>query len=143
MTTDTFEQQNLADIEGLSRDDSLKSLSRQWIEDSSRHNYSYHFTWLGLPIIQLPQDIVAIQEIIWSVKPNLIIETGIARGGSVIFHASLLELIGGDGLICGIDDPIAGFAGHERPERHRSRGSGNRDATPVVAHAPRNPRSDH
>ena len=106
MTTDTFAQQNVADIERLSRDDALKSLSRQWIEDSSRHNYSYHFTWLGLPIIQFPQDIVAIQEIIWSVKPDLIIETGIARGGSVIFHASLLELIGGDGLICGIDVDI-------------------------------------
>lgn len=106
MTTDTFEQQNQADIEGLSRDDSLKSLSRQWIEGSARHNYSYHFTWLGLPIIQYPQDIVAIQEIVWSVKPDLIIETGIARGGSVIFHASLLELLGGDGLICGIDVDI-------------------------------------
>lgn len=106
MTTDTFARQNVADLEALSRDNSLKSLSRQWIEESSRHNYSYHFTWLGLPIIQFPQDIVAIQEIIWSVKPDLIIETGIARGGSVIFHASLLQLIGGDGVVCAIDVDI-------------------------------------
>jgi cephalosporin hydroxylase len=61
---------------------------------------------MGIPIIQFPQDIVAIQEIIWNVKPDLIIETGIARGGSILFNASILELIGGDGLVLGIDIDI-------------------------------------
>ncbi|SVB66043.1 uncharacterized protein METZ01_LOCUS218897, partial [marine metagenome] len=56
------------------------------------HRYSYHFEWLGRPIIQFPQDIVAMQEIVWAVQPDLIIETGIAHGGSLILSASLLEL---------------------------------------------------
>jgi len=65
--------------------------------------YSYNFDWLGLPIIQYPQDLIALQEIIWNTQPDLIIETGIARGGSLIFHASMLELLGKDGLVVGID----------------------------------------
>ncbi len=68
--------------------------------------YSYNFDWLGLPIIQLPQDIVALQEIIWSTKPDLIIETGVARGGSIIFHASMLRLLGNNGRVVGIDIDI-------------------------------------
>jgi cephalosporin hydroxylase len=57
------------------------------------YKYSYHFDWLGRPIIQFPQDIVAMQELIWSTKPDLIIETGIAHGGSLIFSASMLALL--------------------------------------------------
>ncbi len=56
--------------------------------------------------IQFPQDMIALQEIIWNVRPNLIIETGIAHGGSIIYYASLLELLGGDGLVLGIDIDI-------------------------------------
>jgi len=59
---------------------------------STAPKYSYNFSWLGRPIIQYPQDIVAMQEIIWRVNPDLIIETGIAHGGSLIFSASMLEL---------------------------------------------------
>lgn len=65
--------------------------------------YSYNFDWLGIPIIQYPQDIVAMQEIIWKVRPDLIIETGIARGGSVIFYASMMKLLGNGGRVVGID----------------------------------------
>ncbi|MDR0335659.1 MAG: cephalosporin hydroxylase family protein [Planctomycetaceae bacterium] len=68
--------------------------------------YSYNFTWLGRPIIQYPQDIIALQEIIWNVKPDLIIETGIAHGGSIIFSASMLELLGVNGHVLGIDIDI-------------------------------------
>ncbi len=68
--------------------------------------YSYHFSWLGRPIIQFPQDVLAIQEIIWSVKPDLVIETGIAHGGSLILSASLLELLGGDRRVVGVDIEI-------------------------------------
>ena len=57
---------------------------------SAKEKYSYNFKWYGRPIIQYPQDIVALQEIIWNVKPDLIIETGIAHGGSLIFSASNL-----------------------------------------------------
>ncbi len=72
----------------------------------SRYNYSYNFTWLDRPVIQFPQDIIAMQEIIWKIKPDLIIETGIARGGSLIFYASMLELIGNNGIVVGIDVDI-------------------------------------
>ena len=58
-----------------------------------QHKYSYHFDWMGRPIIQFPQDIVAMQELIWEIKPDLIIETGIAHGGSLIFSASMLALL--------------------------------------------------
>ena len=68
--------------------------------------YSYNFSWMGRPIIQYPQDIMAMQEIIWQVKPDLIIETGIAHGGSLIFYASMLELLGKDGRVVGIDIDI-------------------------------------
>jgi cephalosporin hydroxylase len=65
----------------------------QFMVDSAENRYSYHFNWLGRPIIQYPQDMVALQEIIWDVKPDLIIETGIAHGGSLVFSASMLALL--------------------------------------------------
>jgi cephalosporin hydroxylase len=80
-------------IESLGNDAEFKASSLRWISDSFAHSYSYNFTWLGRPIIQYPQDVVAMQELIWSVKPDLIIETGIAHGGSLIFSASLLALL--------------------------------------------------
>lgn len=70
------------------------------------HKYTYNFDWLGLPIIQYPQDIVALQEIIWTTKPDVIIEMGVARGGSIIFHASMLHLLNGDGKVIGVDIDI-------------------------------------
>ena len=75
-----------------SQDSRFQQLSRDWLISATKHKYSYHFTWLGRPIIQFPQDILAMQEIIWQVKPDLIIETGIAHGGSLIFSAAMLEL---------------------------------------------------
>ncbi len=71
----------------------LAQTSKKWIDQSSRHKYSYHFSWLGRPIIQLPQDILALQEIIWETKPDIVIETGIAHGGSLCFSASMLALL--------------------------------------------------
>jgi cephalosporin hydroxylase len=75
-----------------SRDPQFQQWSRDWLTAATNHKYSYHFTWLGQPIIQFPQDILAMQEIIWQVKPDLIIETGIAHGGSLLFSAAMLEL---------------------------------------------------
>ena len=69
-----------------------KSPAQEWFENSVIEKYSYNFRWMGIPIIQYPQDIVAMQEIIYDLKPDLIIETGIAHGGSIVFYASLLEL---------------------------------------------------
>lgn len=88
-----FSSEKKKNIKRLGADKRLKDLSVKFIVDSARYKYSYNFDWLGRPIIQLPQDIVAMQEIIWSVKPDLIIETGIAHGGSLIFSASILALL--------------------------------------------------
>ncbi|MBS0372160.1 MAG: cephalosporin hydroxylase family protein [Proteobacteria bacterium] len=68
-------------------------MTSQWVNRSAASKYTYNFRWLSRPIIQYPQDIVAMQELIWSVKPDLIIETGIAHGGSLVFSASMLALL--------------------------------------------------
>ena len=104
--TDNFEEEKQEYIRRLGESEELRTASYEWIADVSRLKYSYNFTWMGRPIIQFPQDMVAMQELIWRVKPDLIIETGIARGGSLVYYASLLELIGEDGFIVGIDIDI-------------------------------------
>lgn len=98
-------------ITSLGNDATLKAHSAEWINQIAQRKYTYNFKWMGRPIIQLPQDIVAMQELIWSVQPDLIIETGIAHGGSLIFSASMLELnaaCGGaqDAEVLGIDIDI-------------------------------------
>jgi len=100
-----FEKRNSAFIKSMSNDKKFKEKTKAWFENSWKYEYQYHFRWLGLPILQYPQDIVATQELIWKVKPDLIIETGIARGGSIIYSASILELIG-KGEVIGIDIDI-------------------------------------
>ena len=72
---------------------------------ADRHDWSYQWSWLGVPVIQMPTDIVALQEVIWETRPQLIVETGIARGGSLILSASILELLG-EGEVLGIDIDI-------------------------------------
>jgi cephalosporin hydroxylase len=104
--THLFENERREDIRALISDDEAWEYARLFMKATGRHRYTYHFDWLGRPVIQLPQDLVALQEIIWRVRPDLIVETGIARGGSLIFHASILELIGGDGRVLGIDVDI-------------------------------------
>ncbi len=88
-----FQRLRTSEIETMGSDVAYQELSREWLKVSSIHKYSYHFDWLGLPIIQFPQDIVAVQELIWRVKPDLIIETGVARGGSLMLSASVLALL--------------------------------------------------
>jgi cephalosporin hydroxylase len=95
-----------AEIQSMGQDPGLSELTNRWIQKANSKKYSYHFTWMGLPIIQYPQDIVAMQEIVCEFRPEVIIETGVARGGSIIFYASLLELIGGPGHVVGIDIDI-------------------------------------
>jgi len=84
----------------------MQAATRDFFLRSCDYKYSYNFSWLGRPVIQYPQDLIAMQEIIWAVKPRLIVETGIAHGGSLVFHASLLELVGGEGEVLGIDVEI-------------------------------------
>ena len=100
-----FDERNKKIIKNMSKDMKFKKLGQQWFDISLKYEYPYHFTWLGRPIIQYPQDILIIQELIWKIKPDLVIETGIARGGSLIFTASILELIG-KGNVIGIDIDI-------------------------------------
>jgi cephalosporin hydroxylase len=80
-------------LRGYKDDESFNQLSKQWLQTSMEKKYVYNFDWLGRPIIQYPQDMVAIQELVWTVRPDLIIETGIAHGGSLILSASMLAML--------------------------------------------------
>ena len=80
-------------MEDAGSDAIMLTATRDWVNNANRLKYSYHFESLGRPIIQYPQDMVAMQELIWQVKPDLIIETGIAHGGSLILNASMLALL--------------------------------------------------
>lgn len=98
-----FKKERSSDIERMSRNEEFKKESLEWMIHADKFKYSYNFSWLGRPIIKFPSDIVIMQEIIWDVKPDLIIETGIAHGGSIIFSASMLELLGGDRRVVAVD----------------------------------------
>ena len=106
----SFEKEVKERIDAIGQNGELKSSAHNFIKASLAPKYSYNFSWLGRPIIQYPQDMIAMQEIIWEVKPDLIIETGIAHGGSLIFSASMLELVaactGIEGEVIGIDIDI-------------------------------------
>lgn len=88
-----FAQEVQENITGLAGDRDLQALSRMWTRDVARHKWSYNFAWLGRPAIQFPNDAWAMQELIWKVKPDLIIESGIAHGGSLIYYASMLAML--------------------------------------------------
>lgn len=94
-----------ANVSGLLADRDLQALSRVWVREIAPHKYAYNFSWMGRPIIQFPQDMVAMQEIIWATRPDLIIEAGVAHGGSLVYYASLLQLMG-HGDVLGIDIDI-------------------------------------
>lgn len=90
---DIFKKECLDEIKQLGEHRQINDLTHDWMKRVNQLKYSYHFEWQGRPIIQYPQDIVATQELIWKVKPDLIIETGIAHGGSLILSASMLALL--------------------------------------------------
>jgi len=100
-----FEKEKIIRVKNYKKDKSLINLSNKFAAKTSLNKYTYNFNWLGRPIIQYPQDIVVLQELIWDIKPDLIIETGIAHGGSLIFSSSILQLIG-KGQVIGIDIEI-------------------------------------
>ncbi len=103
---ESFNNEKEKSIQAISKDAEMQKLGVDFMVDTAKHKYTYNFTWMGRPIIAFPQDMIAMQEIIWEVKPDLIIETGVAHGGSIVYYASLLELIGEDGLVVGIDIDI-------------------------------------
>lgn len=102
----TWSETSAASIASLRSDADLQAHCRVLLRELTRRKYVYNFSWMGRPIIQLPQDVMAMQELVWQVKPDVIVETGIAHGGSLIFYASMLELIGGAGKVVGIDIDI-------------------------------------
>jgi cephalosporin hydroxylase len=105
-----FEKEVVARVAEMPANSKLCASAAAFMQASTEPKYSYNFSWMGRPIIQYPQDMIAMQEIIWNMKPDLIIETGIAHGGSLIYYASLLEMISisgfGDGKVLGIDIDI-------------------------------------
>ena len=113
-----YQQQVERHQEEIRRDTKFHQLSREWMDRSIGCGYSYNFTWMGRPIIQYPQDIIAMKELIWRIQPDLIIETGIAHGGGLVFYASMLELTGGDGQVLGVEQHIFPEI-REQLERHR------------------------
>lgn len=101
-----FKDEVRQNINNTRNSEEMKRVTKEWMFQSNIVKYSYNFRWMGRPIIQYPQDIVAMQEIIWDVKPDLIIETGIAHGGSLIFYASMMQLLDQNGHVLGIDIDI-------------------------------------
>ena len=101
-----FQREVAENIARLRGDLDLQAMSRMWVRAIAQYKYAYNFSWLGRPLIQFPQDMVALQEIVWRTRPDMIIETGIAQGGSLIYSGSLLELLGGDGRVAGVDIDI-------------------------------------
>lgn len=86
--------------------EAFSAISREWIKVGWALKHIYSFTWMGRPIIQLPEDMVRAQEVIYRVKPDVIVETGVAHGGSLIYNASLLKMMGSPGRVIGVDIEI-------------------------------------
>lgn len=111
LTLDTDNQTLAVEDQGTCRSlplfsgDAFRLLSREWLCLGWNQKYTYSFTWLGRPIIQLPEDLIRIQEVLFSLQPDVILETGVAHGGSLIFYASLCRLLG-KGRVIGIDVEI-------------------------------------
>lgn len=88
-----FAQERHDRLTAYAQDKPFQQLSRQWLQESMARKYVYNFDWMGRPIIQYPQDMVGVQQLVWQLRPDLIIETGIAHGGSLILSASMLALL--------------------------------------------------
>ncbi len=88
-----FELESILNIQKMALDPAVRDASQHWINTTGPHKFVYNWRWLGLPIIQLPMDVVATQEIVWATRPTVIIETGVARGGSIIFNAAQLAML--------------------------------------------------
>jgi cephalosporin hydroxylase len=91
---------------GLYTDEAFELISHQWLKVGWNQRYPYTFTWLGRPIIQLPEDVLRIQEVVYRVKPDAIVETGVAHGSSLVLYASLLHCMGIRGRVIGVDVEI-------------------------------------
>lgn len=111
-----FEAAKVTQSLALGQDGAISAKSSALFEALNDYDFSYLWSWMGVPIIQTPTDVMATQEVIWATKPDVIIETGVARGGSVLFMASLLGVIG-KGKVIGVDIDIRAH-NRETIERH-------------------------
>ena len=108
---DTEERKLIQESDGSQRvlslytDEAFKLISQHWLKIGWNQKYSYTFTWMGRPVVQMPEDLIRVQEVIYRIRPDVIIETGIAHGGSLVFYASICRLIG-KGRVIGIDIDI-------------------------------------
>jgi cephalosporin hydroxylase len=109
---DEFDRNLLRSIESQYSDQTLKNITKTFIELSSEFDYAYQFKWMGLPIIQLPEDILTTQEVIFKSRPDYIIDIGVAWGGGIMLSASVLEMIG-NGHVIGIDKTLPEHVYHE------------------------------
>lgn len=100
-----FKKERSSAINEMGQDQELKRKSLDWMLHADKYKYTYNFSWMGRPIIKFPNDIVILQELIWKLKPDYIVETGIAHGGSIVFSASMLELLG-HGEVIAVDIDI-------------------------------------
>ncbi len=96
---------------GLYTKEAFEALSLAWVRVGWSLQYYHNFTWFGLPVLQLPEDLLRLQEVIYALRPAVIVETGVYQGGSLLFHASLLAAIGtdkgiGEGKVIGVDREI-------------------------------------
>lgn len=101
-----FFEERQADIKEMASDQSLRDKTLDWMLHANKYKYSYNFTWMGRPIIKFPSDMIIQQELMWNLRPDVVIETGIAHGGSVIFTAAMMEMMGINGEVIGIDIDI-------------------------------------
>ena len=93
-------------LELQSKDEDFQRSTNRWLQKAVDSKFSYQFEWLGIPVIQFPTDLIVFQEIVWKTKPDLIIETGVARGGSINYWASLQNICDIDGHVLGVDIEI-------------------------------------
>lgn len=124
MSDNEFEHERESYRSAMARDGAVQKAAQDLLRLANPHRYSYNFDWLGLPIIQYPADIVAIQELLWRVQPHVVVETGVARGGSLAMSASILELLGGDRFVVGVELDLREHnrrALEEHPLAHRFR----------------------
>lgn len=119
--------------------EAFELISELWLKTSWNQKYSYTFTWMGRPTIQHPEDLVRFQEVFYALAPDVVIETGVAHGGSLVFYASLIKAMGKRGRVIGVDIEIrphnrAAIEAHELAE-YITLVEGDSTAPEVVAHA--------
>lgn len=115
-TPEEFELEQIGFRSAYATDRQFEGASLEFFRMAAQNKYTYTWNWMGLPVIQFPTDLMLMHDLIWQIKPSVIIETGIARGGSLAFYASMLQLTGGS-LAIGVDIQVLP-SNRERIETH-------------------------